>query len=244
MLFQKVWVWLSSLSIYLLPTVPLPLFSWSLFYLRILSSFDVTMISAFTMFSWSLFLNSGSSSFTGLIECLSQNYVFSKDQRKAGSLNHLFILLKFLESSPWDASSAGLSCVDTYCHWWTSVWSRINCTRLAMKTLNLWDWLLIQPKTIWLSVQSDSGVMWMSSSSFSIIDSFTERVAAVSFNLGIETYFIVFTLDFPKIKQQCLSPFSFSISDNWLAHIHSHLHQKNDEKIHNVLSKILWLSAS
>ena len=42
----------------------------------IISSFGVTMISAFTMFSWSLFLNSGSSSFTGLIECLSQNHVF------------------------------------------------------------------------------------------------------------------------------------------------------------------------
>ena len=53
--------------------------------------------------------------------------------------------------------------------------------------------------------------MWMSSSSFSIIDIFTERVAAVNSNLGIETYFTWATLDFPKIKQQCISPFLFSI---------------------------------
>ena len=72
----------------------------------IISSFDVTAISAFTVFSWSLFFNS--------------------DQRKAGPLIHLCILLKLSESSPRDASSAGLLCVDTYCHCWTSVWSQIN----------------------------------------------------------------------------------------------------------------------
>ena len=60
----------------------------------IISSFDVTVISVFIMFSWSLFFNSGSSSFTGLIDYWSQNHVFSEDQRKAGPLNHLCILLK------------------------------------------------------------------------------------------------------------------------------------------------------
>ena len=110
----------------------------------IISSFDVTLISAFTMFSWSLFFNSGSPSFTDLIECLSRNHVFfSEDQRKACPSNYLCILLKFLESSPRDASSAGLSHVDTYYNCWASVWSWINSTRLATKTLNLQDSLLI-----------------------------------------------------------------------------------------------------
>ena len=100
----------------------------------IISSFDVTVISAFTTLSWSLFLNSGSSSFTGLIDWLSHNHVFPEDQRKAGPLNHLCILLKFFVfySGPWGASSAGLSCVDTYCHCWTSVWSQINCIRFIV----------------------------------------------------------------------------------------------------------------
>ena len=59
----------------------------------IISSFDVTVMPAFTMFSWSLFFNSGSSLFIGLIDCLSYNHVFSEDQRRAGSLNQPYILL-------------------------------------------------------------------------------------------------------------------------------------------------------
>ena len=45
----------------------------------VIFSSDVTVVSAFTMFSWSLFFNSGSSSFTGLIDWLSHNHVFSED---------------------------------------------------------------------------------------------------------------------------------------------------------------------
>ena len=109
----------------------------------IIFGFDVTISSVFATLNRNLFFNSGSSPFTCLINWLWHNYVSSGDQRKASALNHVCILLKLLESSPRDASSAGLSCYNTYFHCWTSVRTRINCTRLATKPLNLRELLLM-----------------------------------------------------------------------------------------------------
>ena len=135
---------ISSLSIYLQPTfATIAIIFLMLTQLEDISSIDVTMISAFSML---ILAFSGSSSFTGSLDWLWLNHVFCEDQRKTGPLNHLCILLKFLDPSRQYTSSTGLLCwyILSLLNSSEKLQVSENCTQLATKTQYLWASLLIR----------------------------------------------------------------------------------------------------
>ena len=74
-----------------------------------LSNLEMTPSLILARLTLTPFFKSGSLSVIYLTALSSLSQVSWRDQRNSGPLNHLFILPRFFESSPLDASSAGLS---------------------------------------------------------------------------------------------------------------------------------------
>ena len=73
--------------------------------------------------------------------------------KKSGPFIHCDFCINSLAFIPLDASSAVLDPDSTLGHWSVEVWSQMNCSLFATYTWNLWDSLLMNPRTTLLSDQ-------------------------------------------------------------------------------------------
>ena len=73
--------------------------------------------------------------------------------KKSGPFIHCDFCINSLAFIPLDASSAVLDPDSTLGHWSVEVWSQMNCSLFATYNWNLWDSLLMNPRTTLLSDQ-------------------------------------------------------------------------------------------